>query len=221
MNERSVICVGERFGNLVVTAIFRDKDRYNHPRIYCDTKCDCGNTKTVDKHALQYARVKSCGCLNNAHKMRFVEKSTTHGQSGTRLYELWCGIKQRCYYPNCDRYNCYGGRGIKVCDEWKDDFLVFHDWAVTHGYENSLSIERKNVDGDYCPDNCCFIPLADQHKNKRNTKHITCFGQRKTLSDWAKDERCLVDFANLRHRLHLGWDIERALTKPLRRSTVC
>lgn len=131
-------------------------------------RCDCGNERVVLQASLRSGKSKSCGCLNkemvgNLHR--------THGltNKSNGLYSIWSGMKRRCYYKKSPDYPDYGGRGITVCHEWKEDFQAFYDWSMANGYKKGLSIERKDVNGDYCPENCCWISLIDQAKNKRNT----------------------------------------------------
>jgi len=90
----------------------------------------------------------------------------SHGESRTRIYRIWKGMRERCFNPNRKPYKNYGGRGISVCEEW-NSYLVFKDWAINHGYSDYLSIERIDVNGNYCPENCTWIPLEDQSKNRR------------------------------------------------------
>ncbi len=108
----------------------------------------------------------------------------------------------------------YGGRGITICDEWRA-FAGFQAWAMTSGYRDDLTIERKDVDGGYCPDNCEWILLPAQAENRQDTHRITAFGETKSRQAWTRDPRCVVSEGAIRHRLrNLGWDAETALTSP-------
>lgn len=131
-----------------------------------------------------------------------------HGMSHTRIYKIWKDMRQRCNNKNCRAYKHYGGRGIKVYPEW-NDFINFFNWAMSNGYEENLSIERKNVDGNYEPNNCCWIPMIEQHYNTRRTHYITHNGIRKTAKEWAVEyninERLLYD------RIQSGYSFEDAL----------
>src|SRR5699024_10556158 len=109
--------------------------------------CDCGNTKEFDLHRLRGNFTKSCGCLIGANLK-------THGFTGHRIYHIYKHMKARCYTKTNQDYKDYGGRGIKVCDMWLDNFKNFHNWAMENGYKNNLSIDRINVNGDYTPENC-------------------------------------------------------------------
>lgn len=135
---------------------------------------------------------------------------TTHGQSNTRLYGTWGGMKCRCLNPKDKDFESYGGRGIKICDEWRD-FTVFRQWATSSGYRRGLTIERKDVNGNYEPANCCWIPMTHQAKNKRITVYLEAFGERKTLGQWLDDPRCKVGEKTLRGRLFKGWSHEKSL----------
>ena len=143
-----------------------------------------------------------------------------HGESRTRLYRTWQDLKRRCYDPNRRDYKHYGLRGIIVCDEWKDNFLEFKKWALSNGYDDSLTIERINVDGNYSPDNCKWIPFKAQGSNKTNNFYVEYNGERKTIAEWS---RILHIHENtLTHRIiDLGWSIDEAFcTKPKGRSNV-
>lgn len=159
---------GQRFGRWLVIergepAI--SKSGKSEQRWLC--KCDCGNELLVRQHSLCSGKSLSCGCLSR-EKASTINK--THGLShkSGRIYPLWNSIKYRCYCETSKDYPNYGGRGIKMCDEWKDDFQKFYDWAINNGYKNGLTIDRINVDGNYEPSNCRFITNAEQAKNKRD-----------------------------------------------------
>ena len=107
---------------------------------------------------------KSCGCEHDGNP--------THNQSKTRLFNIWQKIKDRCYCSTNDAYKNYGARGISVCEEWKNNFISFKTWAINNGYNDTLTIERTDVNGNYCPENCCWIPKGEQANNKRNTIRI-------------------------------------------------
>lgn len=152
---------GQRFGKLTAIRVI-GQDKYS--RNIWECVCDCGNLTEVMIGNLTSGDTTSCGCNHDGNP--------THGQTGTRLFNIWQKMKDRCYCPTNDAYVNYGGRGITICDEWKDDFICFKNWAEDNGYENNLTIERKDVNGNYCPENCCWISKGEQANNKRNTIRI-------------------------------------------------
>ena len=137
----------------------------------------------------------------------------THGLSKTRLYSILRNMKQRCYNPNNPRYNVYGAIGIKVCDEWLNDFKSFYDWAMSNGYRDDLTIERIDVNGNYCPDNCCWITNKEQQFNKHVNHFIEFNGKRQTITEWGNELN--IDPNTIGTRLSRGWSIERTLTTPV------
>lgn len=133
-------------------------------------RCDCGNEKVVLRNSLVSGITKSCGCLEMEVKKTMHLK---HGMAKTRLWKIWCGIKDRCYRKNNNDYERYGGRGITVCNEWKDNFQAFHDWSMQNGYTDNLTIDRIDNDGNYEPDNCRWVTRKEQTRNRSITKTIT------------------------------------------------
>lgn len=131
-----------------------------------------------------------------------------------RLYNIWVEIRARCERPTKDSYCRYGGRGIKVCSEWHD-WNIFRNWALSNGYEDNLTIDRVDVNGDYTPQNCRWISKGDQARNRRTNRKITFLGITLTGAEWArklgfKDKHSVLD------RIDNGWSVERALTTPPR-----
>jgi len=148
------------------------------------------------------------------------EKNTTHGESETRLYRIWSGMKNRCSNIKTKAYPDYGGRGINIYDKWLD-FIVFRDWANSNGYNNSLTIDRIDVDDNYEPDNCRWVTRSEQVDNKRNSSSIelTAFGETKSVYKWSRDTRCSVKPCVLIYRYNTGWKHEDAIVKPPQRKT--
>lgn len=109
----------------------------------------------------------------------------THRKSGTRLYRTWRDMRNRCSNPNNVHYGRYGGRGVKVCDEWQRSFDSFHAWAIANGYSDNLTIDRIEVNGDYEPTNCRWITMSQQQFNKSNMRFVTINGETKTIAQWA------------------------------------
>lgn len=119
----------------------------------------------------------------------------------------------RCHNPKNAEYKWYGARGIKVCDEWRFNRKAFFEWALKNGYNETLSIERVDVNGDYCPENCKWIPLSEQPLNTRNTKYITYNGETLPMAEMARKMGLKPDIVQERLK-YLGWTVERALTTP-------
>lgn len=179
---------GERFGRLTVIS---KSDDYVCPGGYrCvmwKCLCDCGNEVVVRGKSLSGGVTKSCGCLRNE---MIHETNKKHGGCGTRLYAIWDSMRQRCNNKNNHAYENYGGRGISICGAW-DDFSAFESWAYESGYNDSAkrgecTLDRIDVDGNYCPANCRWTDMSGQSSNRRNTPYVELNGDRHTLTEWAE-----------------------------------
>lgn len=181
---KKVDLTGQRFGRL--TVIKRIGTKYHQSLWLC--KCDCGNTKEVICQNLKHGSVRSCGCLlNEARKKVGISNDIgklnyRHGDFGTHLYGIWNAMKNRCLNTKSNGYKWYGARGIKVCDEWLD-YTNFKQWAIKNGYNDGLSIERVDVNGNYEPSNCIWIKKREQGFNKRTTRYIQYRGKNYTIRE--------------------------------------
>ena len=129
----------------------------------------------------------------------------------TRLGRIYHNMKTRCTNPNYDKYQYYGGKGIKICDEWMNSWYAFLDWAEANGYREDLTLDRIDVNGDYSPENCRWVSRKEQANNRSSNKQLTFNGQTKTLQEWA--EYTGIDANTIGQRLRSGWNVERALTE--------
>ncbi len=163
--------IGHKFGKLTVLKF----NRRENNRTYWECKCDCGNIIIVRADALKGGQ-NSCGCVRNEEHRELCRQlgysRKTHGLCNTRIYRIWAGMKSRCYNPTNKRYKYYGGRGIIICQEWKDNFENFYDWAINNNYADDLTIDRINVNGNYTPDNCRWADWLTQSRNRRNVKKL-------------------------------------------------
>lgn len=172
-------------------------------------ECACGKIIEVQAQHLRTGNTSSCGCkkveLQNKARMK-------HGLSKTRIFNIWQGMKARCYNSKTVGYENYGGRGISVCSEWLNDFMCFYEWSINNGYSEELSIDRIDVNGNYEPSNCRWADDETQANNKRNNIIITHNGETMNLSQWAK--KLDIPVHVLINRRNLGWSDERILEEP-------
>lgn len=216
--ERHLPSPGDKFERLeIVSTSFEKRGEQNV--LMVDAKCECGNVIRTKATNVKHGHTQSCGCLRDEKaKERTIRRNMTHGLAKHPLYCVYNGMKARCKYKSMKSFKSYGERGIHVCDEWKKNFVAFYNWAIGAGWKPGLTIERKDVDGNYCPDNCKWIPLSEQHANKTNTRKLTAFGETKAACEWAKDERCKTSYGNILERIDvLKWDAERAISTPKRK----
>ena len=181
---------GKRFGRFTVIGVADDGQRKTS--YIC--QCDCGNIRKVRADGLLSGRSSSCGCYKSEVSRRNVKnvpmqkkfQETGFKVGGTRLYKIWRGMKARCYNEQSPSYERYGGRGIAICDEWKNDFLSFHEWAIENGYSDDLTIDRIDVNGNYEPSNCRWATNEQQSANRRSNINIKIGNATKTLMEWCK-----------------------------------
>lgn len=174
---------GKRFGKLTVLRAMPKTQR----RTFYECQCDCGNIKVVRSDSLTSGRTISCGCEKKKQDRINLTKHHSHKQSGTRIYQEWQGMKARCYNINNKRYSRYGGRGISVCDEWREDFQAFYDWAMSNGYDDKLTIDRIDNNGNYKPSNCRWVDIKIQNRNRSSN----------IIVEYNRKKMCLTDAAQL------------------------
>lgn len=173
-------------------------------------ECECGNKAIVTGKQLRSGQTKSCGCYN---KELTTIRNTKHGKRHTRLYRIWLLMKNRCNNPKDKYYYCYGGKGVKVCNEWSNNFELFYEWSISNGYNDKLTIDRIDSDKGYQPDNCRWTTNKEQQNNKTNNHYITYKGKTQSMKKWSEELK--IDYSTLRNRINVyQWDIETALTAP-------
>ncbi len=170
--------------------------------------CECGNKKEIPQGILRKRATLGIGCHCN---MQY----TKHSDSGKRLYSIYMGIMRRCYRPKCSNYYLYGGKGIKLCDEWlgKNGYLNFRKWALENGYQDNLSVNRIDGDKDYCPENCRWATSKQQNNNRVNNHYLSFNGVTHTIAEWS--EITGINYRTLLQRCKMGWSVEDTLTKAI------
>ena len=202
MNNKDI--ANQKFGNLTALYPAFSVKKYG---VLWACSCSCGSPMTVlaSTNQLIFGSKKHCPDCGNE----------SHGLTKSRLYHVYIAMKRRCSELKDPAYNNYGGRGISVCDEWKNSFIAFKDWAIQNGYKDKsgLSIDRINNDGNYEPSNCQWVSKRIQDNNKRTNNYHTINGQTKTLTQWADEYQ--ISVSTLRFRLRRGIPFETALTTPI------
>ncbi len=194
----------QRFGKLIVVNRYGSNKR---GRATWLCKCDCGNEVIVSSSYLLSGHTKSCGCF------KFASRNKTHGMRHTRLYNTWCNMKRRCNNPSAHEYKYYGAKGIRLCEEWNNDFISFMNWSYANGYNDTLTIERIDYNSDYRPDNCKWIPSNEQAKNKSTNLFITYKGKTQILADWCRELNLDYDFIEKRMSVN-HFSFEQAINVP-------
>ena len=205
MRTKSI--VGKKINKLTVLDEYL-VHKNNRNYTYCTCKCECGNVVTIIKTNVSRGVTKSCGCLVK-EKTQLINK--THGMTKTRLYAIWKAMKARCNNPKCKEYKWYGARGIRVCTEWESDFIAFYEWTKENGYNETLSLDRINVNGNYEPSNCRWVTMKVQERNRRNNVFVTYNGETLTLSEWS--EKTGICYPTLKWRYSKGLPLEKVFSK--------
>lgn len=204
---------GKKIGRLTVLKLSDNEPQNGKIKWVC--KCECGNIIEVFSSNLIREHTKSCGCLSKekaSKRMKISNPQYKHGKVNTRIYNIWSSMKKRCYLKTHMHYKNYGGRGIKVCKEWKDDFMSFYNWAMNNGYKEGLTIDRIDSDKDYCPENCRWMTYKEQQNNKRNNRIIIYKNKEYTISQLANEKNIKYDI--LLYRINKGWNLEDAVSLP-------
>jgi hypothetical protein len=202
---------GKKFGRLLALEYEGTKNK----NAFWKCVCDCGNIVSIPYTRLAYGRTKSCGCL--AKEIRIAqakERFSKHNKSNSQIYEIYTAIKERCYNKNNSSYKNYGGRGITMCDEWKNDFNSFYKWSMENGYSeeklqsgrNKLSIDRIDVNGNYEPNNCRWVDTKTQANNKRTNRLLFYKGKYYTVKQVSELKNC--SYGSIQYRIRKGWSVE-------------
>ena len=211
---KSVFEIGDKYGRLTIQE-YAGKAKNGSTLVKC--VCDCGTEKIVRLCSLKKGEIRSCGCLAKELliKRNKAIKYITHGQSRTRLYTIWCDMKQRCLNKNQQMFKYYGERKISICDEWKNNFNSFYDWAMKNGYADDLTIDRIDVNGNYEPSNCRWATMQQQRRNTRKNVFVEINDVEKVLIDWCSDYK--IKYTTVLSRIYKGWEIVTAITTPSRK----
>lgn len=176
-------------------------------------ECKCGTRRLVRAADLRNGTSKSCGCYQKQRASEASTKYIHNTRQNSRLYAIWSSMCYRCTKPDHPMYYLYGERGIMVCQEWLDSFDCFAQWAYQNGYQDTLTIDRINVDGNYCPSNCRWATPKEQANNRRTCVYLTYNGETKTATQWADEYN--INPSTLLGRIEMGWSAEDAITKPI------
>lgn len=198
--------IGLRYGKLIVKEKL-DTDHHGEKRWLC--VCDCGNEYVTTSNRLTSGQTT---CCRDCMVKKIGDANRTHGRTPKKLFYAYVNMKTRCYNKNYFLYHRYGGRGISVCDEWKNSFENFREWALKNGWNESLSLDRIDNDGNYQPDNCKWSTVVEQSNNRRTNRMITYKGVTDTMANWSRNTG--LPYYIIQRRLDLNWDVEKIFTEP-------
>lgn len=185
---------------------------------FVKAKCDCGTIKVIRLSDMKNGASTNCGCVR---RKKMSDSNRKHSMSTHPLHRVWRGINERCTYKNHFAFKWYGGRGIRVCQEWKTDFMTFYNWCMNNGWKRGLQIDRfPDQNGNYSPSNCRIVTSLINNRNKKNKRLITFNGETKCLSEWGEVLKFSPDL--LKDRLNkLKWSVEKAFTTPVKNKHTC
>ena len=192
----------------MLVCIGKDKTKDNRYFLF---KCDCGNVKSIIQDNVKRGATKSCGCYKKEHPSHM-----TYGLSHTRIDNIYKGMIDRCSNPKSYNYYKYGAKGITVCNDWATNKMSFFEWAFSHGYAETLTLDRIDNAKGYEPSNCRWATYKVQSTNKTNNRVLEAFGQKMTMSQWS--EKTGISKATIWARLNKGWTVEKALSEKVRAS---
>lgn len=201
--------VGQTFGNLTIIEALNSSGQYRMVM----AECICGKVKEYSLDNIKSGKSKSCGCVR--------PRAVKHGLIHHPLYWVFSGMKDRCYNSNSRVYHLYGGSGVRICDEWLNDFLSFYNWAINNGWQPGLEID-KDIKGTgllYSPETCCFVTEKQNCNKRRSSKYLTFDSETKTVAEWSD----LVGLSQqvIYKRMKRGWSVEKSLTTPLKIKVCC
>ena len=205
LNNKIKINPNDRYGDLTVIEALGKIKKAHH--FYYKVRCICGNEEIVkgtDLHTGVKKHCMYCGIKNG--------KNYKHGMCKTRLYVTWRNMINRCHNQNDTQFDLYGKREIQVCNEWKQDFKIFYNWAINNGYKENLTIDRINNNGNYEPSNCRWANDKEQANNRRTNHNVEIKGEVRNVSEWC--ELFNINVSTVRDRMRRGWNEAEAITTP-------
>ncbi len=211
---------GQKFNRLTVLELSDKTNKHKDRYWLCQCECKDKTIKSIREYHLIKGNIKSCGCLSREKTIESNKNRQTRNKYPyyKRIYSIYDGMRKRCYNENNDNYDRYGGRGITICNEWLSDFKNFYEWAINNGYQNNLTIDRIDNDGNYEPGNCRWATIQEQCYNKSNTVYITIDGETNTILEWSNIYNLPTYVLWQRYKLY-GYEEKEELFKPLKKIT--
>jgi len=213
IKEKSDCFVGKKFNMLTIV----DDLGRSENRRWVNAVCDCGTVRKYRLDSVKDSSIKCCGCVGKElfDKNR---KTGTHQLTYHPLYGVWEGFKKRCYNPNNNSFKDYGLLGVRVCDEWLNDFKSFYEWAISNGYRKGLQIDKDKLSPEkpgklYCPEYCCFLTRKENSHYKKSNRIIEHEGVKMCISEWC--EKYSITYGAFKGRLKRGWSMQEIISTPV------
>jgi len=216
--EHRSVKIGAKIGKLTVLGACFSLPIERGTKWCCVCECECHAVCVCEVHALERCgrgSKRSCGLCGRIKRGGPI----THGLSRHPLYTIRSHMIRRCHNETNDNYRFYGGRGISVCDEWRNSLQAFYKWGIENGWQDGLEIDRIDSNGNYEPSNCRWVTKKVNGNNTRTNHFLTAFGETKTIMQWSEDERCQVAYNTLSARIRKGWNTELAIVSSSRGSS--